>query len=405
MDRRIERTIRYKGQQVSIMDDLAEGEYRRPRSFEDHFKSEPRSDYGDLIQKEKVEEPKEEKKGDKPKKGKNIVELLTGGQDIGDFARQLNLDPEMAEKMLVPLLSLLDKYGVGETVTASEGMEKATNAFEVIRDVAPVVKGAAEFISGRRAELESTDLEFLEQIKEAQGFADASLFDDDEDELFTVGESIVEEVVQAPPEPQPAPLNLDTFNAKDWGDFFVSEGSMTPPKKEYDILNNELTDSLDAQHNAVEAWAKKEGMVVREQVNKSKGLGGNLDLNVRTDYQNMELGNPNAGVPSTFAEVKGMNTDAFAIVDVSDLADSQGLSMNEIMEADSQRKINNQANEEWETEPIDVSEFLPEDEPVDYEELEVPEAAQQYDPLHITDYDLPNFDIYAVQDEEEATGE
>ena len=175
MDRRIERTIRYKGQQVSIMDDLAEGEYRRPRSFEDHFKPEPRSDYGDLIQKEKMEEPKEEKKGDKPKKGKNIVELLTGGQEIGDFARQLNLDPEMAEKMLVPLLSLLDKYGVGETVTASEGMEKATNAFEVIRDVAPVVKGAAEFISGRRAELESTDLAFLEQIKEAQGVADASL--------------------------------------------------------------------------------------------------------------------------------------------------------------------------------------------------------------------------------------
>ena len=112
---------------------------------------------------------------EKPKKGKNIVELITGGEDIGDFARQLNLDPEMAEKMLVPLLSLLDKYGVGETVTASPRMEQATNAFEVIRDVAPVIKGAAEFISGRRAELESTDLEFLERIKESQGVADASL--------------------------------------------------------------------------------------------------------------------------------------------------------------------------------------------------------------------------------------
>ena len=388
------------------MDDLAEGEYRRPRSFEEHFKPEPRS-YGDLIQKERQEEPKaEQKKDEKPKKGKNIVELLTGGEDIGDFARKLNLDPEMAEKMLVPLLSLLDKYGVGETVTASEGMAKATNAFEVIRDVAPVVKGAAEFISGRRAELESTDLEFLEQIKESQGFADASLFDDDEDELFTVGESIVEEeIVQIPSEPEPAPLDLNTFDAKDWGNFFASEGSMTPTEKKYDILNNELTDTLDAQHSAVEEWAKKEGIVVREKVNKEKMGGDNLDLNVRTDYQNMELGNPNAGVPSTFSEVQGMNTDAFAIVDVSELAQTQGLSMNEIMEGDSQRKINNEANEEWVSEPIDVSEFIPEDEPMEFDEIEVPESLEEYDPLHITDYDLPNFDLYEGQDEEDSAGE
>ena len=388
------------------MDDLAEGEYRRPRSFEEHFKPEPRS-YGDLIQKERQEEPKaEQKKDEKPKKGKNIVELLTGGEDIGDFARKLNLDPEMAEKMLVPLLSLLDKYGVGETVTASEGMAKATNAFEVIRDVAPVVKGVAEFISGRRAELESTDLEFLEQIKESQGFADASLFDDDEDELFTVGESIVEEeIVQIPSEPEPAPLDLNTFDAKDWGNFFASEGSMTPTEKKYDILNNELTDTLDAQHSAVEEWAKKEGIVVREKVNKEKMGGGNLDLNVRTDYQNMELGNPNAGVPSTFSEVQGMNTDAFAIVDVSELAQTQGLSMNEIMEGDSQRKINNEANEEWVSEPIDVSEFIPEDEPMEFDEMEVPESLEEYDPLHITDYDLPNFDLYEGQDEEDSAGE
>ncbi len=391
---------------MSRMDDLAEGEYRRPRSFEEHFKPEPRS-YGDLIQKERQEEPKaEQKKDEKPKKGKNIVELLTGGEDIGDFARKLNLDPEMAEKMLVPLLSLLDKYGVGETVTASEGMAKATNAFEVIRDVAPVVKGAAEFISGRRAELESTDLEFLEQIKESQGFADASLFDDDEDELFTVGESIVEEeIVQIPSEPEPAPLDLNTFDAKDWGNFFASEGSMTPTEKKYDILNNELTDTLDAQHSAVEEWAKKEGIVVREKVNKEKMGGDNLDLNVRTDYQNMELGNPNAGVPSTFSEVQGMNTDAFAIVDVSELAQTQGLSMNEIMEGDSQRKINNEANEEWVSEPIDVSEFIPEDEPMEFDEIEVPESLEEYDPLHITDYDLPNFDLYEGQDEEDSAGE
>jgi len=84
-------------------------------------------------------------------------------------------------------------------------------------------------------------------------------------------------------------------------------------------------------------------------------------------------------------------------VDVSELATTQGLSMNEIMEADSQRKINNQAQEEWETEPIDVSEFIPTDEPmVDYSEMEIPEEAHKYDPLNVKDYDLPNFDLYEV---------
>tara|TARA_Y100000992_G_scaffold278564_1_gene224210 strand:- start:10826 stop:12016 length:1191 start_codon:yes stop_codon:yes gene_type:complete len=378
------------------MDDYSESEYR-PRSFEEHFRPDSRSDYTDLIQKEKPV-VKEEKKTEKPKKGKNIVELLTGGEDIGEFARKLNLDPEMAEKMLVPLLSLLDKYGVGETITASPRVESATNAFEIIRDVAPVVKGAAEFISGRRAELESTDLAFLEQIKEAQGVADASLFDDDEDDLFTVGETIqeVEEIVEMPSQPEPAPLDLDSFDAKDWGTFFATDGAMVPREKTWDIVNNDLTAALDAQHNAVEEWAKKEGVVVREKVATAKG--GNLDLGVRTDYQNMELGNPDAGVPHTFTEVQGMNTNAFEIVDVSDLANSQGLSMNEIMEADSQRKINNEAHEQWETEPIDVTEFI-EDEPMlDYAEADIPESLEEYDPLHIQDFDVPTFDMDEIED-------
>ena len=394
MDRGIERTLRYKGQQVRIMDEDYEGDYRK-KSFEDHFRPDARSDYSDLIQKERII-PKEEK--EKPKKGKNIVELLTGGEDIGEFARKLNLDPEMAEKMLVPLLALLDKYGVGETLTASPKVESAANAFEIIRDVAPIVKGAAEFISGRRAELESTDLAFLEQIREAQGVADASLFDDDEDELFTVGESVIEEpVVESPAEPEP--LDLNSFDSKDWGNFFATEGSMVPAKKEYDIVNNDLTAALDAQQNAVEQWAKQEGVAVREQVNNAKG--GNLDLNVRTDYHNMEMGGEDAGVAHTFAEVQGMNQDTFAIVDVSDLAASQGLSMNEIMEGDSQRKINREAQEEWVAEPIDISEFVPKDEPlIDYEDLEVPEAAEEYDPLHIQDFDIPNFDLYEIEEVE-----
>ena len=95
-----------------------------------------------------------------------------------------------------------------------------------------------------------------------------------------------------------------------------------------------------------------------------------------------------------------MNQDAFAIVDVSELATTQGLSMNEIMEGDSQRKINNQAQEEWETEPIDISEFVA-DEPVDYEELETPEELENYDPLTVKGFDVPDFELYDVDIQEE----
>ena len=120
-------------------------------------------------------------------------------------------------------------------------------------------------------------------------------------------------------------------------------------------------------------------------------------MNVRTDYHNMDIGGGDAGVAHTFTEVKGMNPNAFSIVDVSDLAEHQGLSMNEIMEGDSQRKINNEAQEEWVSEPIDVSEFVPEDEPMVYEDMEVPQSLEDYDPLHIQDFDIPDFEI---EDEE-----
>ena len=78
-----------------------------------------------------------------------------------------------------------------------------------------------------------------------------------------------------------------------------------------------------------------------------------------------------------------------------------GLSMNEIMEADSQRKINNEVQEEWVSEPIDVSEFIPADEPIVYEDVEVPQSLEDYDPLKIQDFDLPDFDLYEVDIQDE----
>ena len=45
-----------------------------------------------------------------------------------------------------------------------------------------------------------------------------------------------------------------------------------------------------------------------------------------------------------------------------------------------------------------MSEFIPEDSSLIYEELEVPDAAEEYDPLHIQDFDLPSFDLYDIEE-------
>jgi len=76
------------------------------------------------------------------------------------------------------------------------------------------------------------------------------------------------------------------------------------------------------------------------------------------------------------------------------------------MEGDSQRKINKQEQEEWISEPIDVEEFIPKDEPMlGYHDLEVPEAAEDYDPLHIQDFEIPNFDLYDIEEVEQLQDE
>ena len=196
----------------------------------------PTSRRSNLIQEDNPSEPIKEK-------GKSLVELLVGDSDLNTLAQKFNLDPEMSEKIFVPLLSLLDKYGVGESFTQSAKLESASNTFEIIRDVAPIVKGAAEFISGRKSELESDDLAFLEAIQNSQN--DASLFDDEE--LFSVGESVVETPAQQQKQPIEPEVNFDSFSNKDWGDFWAT--STGADSNFADCVNDSPTPYLSRRDN------------------------------------------------------------------------------------------------------------------------------------------------------------
>lgn len=364
---------------------LAEDSDRlRNGSFEDRFGSNRIENKDSLIQPESRQEIPNRAET-KPKKGKNIVELITGGEDVGAFARKMNLDPEMSEKILVPLLSLLDKYKIGENITANPRVESATNAFEVIRDVAPVIRGAAEFISGRQQELQADDLQYLEAIRQSQAITDASLFDDDDDDLFMISEE--DPVVQQPIVEQPPPPAFGSFGANDWNAFFSAEAGGV--KK--DPLDNQVTRELEGINNAVNAWAAGQSAEIAANKKKSGVFTAPNQIGTTEDFD------LTGGMPIDFVSM--MDTQ-FAIVDVSDLAKEQGLSVNDVMKEDSQRKINGQT-EDFEPEPFDLKD-LEEEEPdfeVDYSL--VPEEAEEYDPFTVAGFEIPKFSADDLDDLED----
>ncbi len=348
-------------------------------SFRDLYErdSDTRFDKDSLIQKEQREIPKKE---EPKKKGKSFVEMLTGDEDIGNFARQLNLDPELSEKLLVPLLSLLDKYNIGENVTANPRIESAVSTFEVIRDVAPVIKGAAEFVSGKKAELEADDMAYLEAIRQSQNVTDASLFEDEE--LFVMTEE--EEVYEAPaPVPQAPPPAFNTFGANDWSSFF----SEATGQVKQDPLDNSLVRELDSLNNAVNAWANEQTGGINVAKQDQNEYEGALSIPSLEDMT--------TGLPNTITE---MIDTQFAIVDVSQLAQESGLSVNDVMEGDSQRKINNESQEDFNDEPFDLTELQPEENVFEADYSIVPEGAEEYDPFTVAGFDIPAFSATDVEE-------
>jgi hypothetical protein len=153
-------------------------------------------------------EPEVQKDDTQPKLDKkSLVEMLTEDGDLNEFGKQLNLDSDMTEKVLVPLVNFLDKYGVGETLSTNPTINSGVNLVGFVSDVAPILRSASEYFQGKKTELSNEDEAFLERIKEAQNFDSMSLF---------VGESVeeeeeveAEEVVEAAPPKNPFTEGVD----------------------------------------------------------------------------------------------------------------------------------------------------------------------------------------------------
>ncbi len=178
--------------------------------FDNLIRSDDFDEVERLLAKERAE-----KKTSKTEKKKSLMEMVAGSNDAAALARRLNVDPDMSEKVLVPLLNFLDKYGVGGAVAESPTAQAATGLFEFLGDITPVIKQSMDYFAGRQNELSQQDLDFLNQIKDAQT--------GDMDGLF-IGETM-EETSVAEPTPPPAPkakegeipLDVDPFrDGVDW---------------------------------------------------------------------------------------------------------------------------------------------------------------------------------------------
>ena len=86
------------------------------------------SEFDDTIRTDKEPEPEPvsgQPKRPQPKlESKSLVEMLTADGDINELGKQLNLDNDMTEKVLLPLVNFLDKYGVGESLSTNETVNK-----------------------------------------------------------------------------------------------------------------------------------------------------------------------------------------------------------------------------------------------------------------------------------------
>jgi len=150
----------------------------------------------------------------KPENQTSILELVEG-LNLGGLSN--NLNPDMKEKVLVPLANLLDKYGLSESIGESTTAQAGMGLFSLLGDIAPVIKGLADYVSGQKNRLSAEDSAFLEKIKESQSngeFAD----------LFNSDSSAEEETKQEPPKQNnvigPNGENLSSINmnlqAVDW---------------------------------------------------------------------------------------------------------------------------------------------------------------------------------------------
>ncbi len=70
------------------------------------------------------------------------------------------------------------------------------------------------------------------------------------------------------------------------------------------------------------------------------------------------------------------------------------------MEGDSQRKINNESQEDFNDEPFDLTELQPDENVFETDYSIVPDDAEEYDPFSVAGFDIPSFSATDIEEVE-----
>jgi len=314
------------------------------------------SDFDDLLRNSKTESSNsssassDSKSSDSKKSGSSAsVAGMFGASDMAELTRKFNLDPEMGERVLVPLVNFLEKYGVADAVDSSPTANRLLNLAEFWNDIAPVVRNASDFFGGRKQTLDDSDREFLERIKAAQNdSADMSLFQSESSEssaaaesVISIGESVgsADATVAAPA--APPPKDPFTDGPVDWYEIM---GAPNPAKQKSHYETSSLNRRVETQFgiNGLEQLAKEAGLSVEEVMSRDSQNKINRKSTDGVDYTS------EAGIPNFQQGVDKIQSQMAA-------------------EAENHRRNSK----------------------ISFEDLPVPESAEQYNPLSINGLEIP----------------
>jgi len=125
----------------------------------------------------------------------SFIDLLESESGLGEISNKLN--PEMKSQVLIPLANLLDKYGFSEKIGSNPTAQSAVNIVGLLNDIAPVIKGLSDYVSGQRNALSAEDQTFLDEIAKAQSSGEFSDLFSGESDLIEIGESESNEPVKS----------------------------------------------------------------------------------------------------------------------------------------------------------------------------------------------------------------
>jgi len=219
------------------------------------------SDFGGLVRDDTSEDKSEaktpESKAKSSSKSNASLASVLGADDVASLTRKYDLDPELGERVLVPLVNFLDKYGVGDAVNESPTVSGIMSLAEFWNDIAPVVKNAADYFGGRQKTLSEDDREFLERIRQAQEeSADLSLFQDSE--TTSIGESIVEEP------PEPIEIVDDPFTSNKPIDWSQMLGAGKTQSNHYETSSTLQKQETQFGISGLEQLAREAGLSIEE---------------------------------------------------------------------------------------------------------------------------------------------